>query len=198
MLSQSLLPKSLGRGIEPSFMDFVNLVKKGKKMAQKVENRPAFMEGIPKELSRAAEVVNEPFLRKSELPSANFHASAKSLAKLAAMMANFGEGLEGNQRLMTHETWLKMHANEKRAFDAAMHGKVDSIPSPCASPSVKIQIMGGKVCMRCKGRTQIINRCTKDCNILIFKVLSYININKIFIFIDKNIIEYKITTFLVF
>ena len=122
MLSQSLLPKSLGRGIEPSFMDFVNLVKKGKKMAQKVENRPAFMEGIPKELSRAAEVVNEPFLRKSELPSANFHASAKSLAKLAAMMANFGEGLEGNQRLMTHETWLKMHANEKRAFDAAMHG----------------------------------------------------------------------------
>ena len=122
LLSQSLLPKSLGRGIEPSFMDFVNLVKKGKKMAQKVENRPAFMEGIPKELSRAAEVVNEPFLRKSELPSANFHASAKSLAKLSAMMANFGEGLEGNQRLMTHETWLKMHANEKRAFDAAMHG----------------------------------------------------------------------------
>ena len=39
------------------------------------------------------------------------------------MMANFGEGLEGDQRLMTHETWLKMHANEKRAFDAAMHGK---------------------------------------------------------------------------
>ena len=65
-------------------MDFVNLVKKGKKMAQKVENRPAFMEGIPKELSRAAEVVNEPFLRKSELPSANFHSSAKSLAKLGA------------------------------------------------------------------------------------------------------------------
>ena len=117
------MPKSLGRGIEPSFMDFVNLVKKGKKMAQKVENRPAFMEGIPKVLiTRAAEVVNEPFLRKSELPSANFHSSAKSLAKLAAMMANFGEGLEGNQRLMTHETWLKMHANEKRAFDAAMHG----------------------------------------------------------------------------
>ena len=84
MLSQSLLPKSLGRGIEPSFMDFVNLVKKGKKMAQKVENRPAFMEGIPKELSRAAEVVNESYLRKSELPSANFHASAKSLAKLGA------------------------------------------------------------------------------------------------------------------
>ena len=28
---------------------------------------------------------------------------------------------------------------------------LDSIPSP--SPSVKIQIMGGKVCLRCKGKT---------------------------------------------
>ena len=30
-------------------------------------------------------------------------------------------------------------------------GSLDSIPSP--SPSVKIQIMGGKVCLRCKGKT---------------------------------------------
>ena len=29
--------------------------------------------------------------------------------------------------------------------------RLDSIPSP--SPSVKIQIMGGKVCLRCKGKT---------------------------------------------
>ena len=28
---------------------------------------------------------------------------------------------------------------------------LDSIPSP--SPSVKIQVMGGKVCLRCKGKT---------------------------------------------
>ena len=30
-------------------------------------------------------------------------------------------------------------------------GSLDSIPSP--SPSVKIQLMGGKVCLRCKGKT---------------------------------------------
>ena len=30
-------------------------------------------------------------------------------------------------------------------------GSLDLIPSP--SPSVKIQIMGGKVCLRCKGKT---------------------------------------------
>ena len=79
------------------------------------------MDGIPRELSRAHEVVNEEFLRKSELPSANVHASARSLAKLAAMMANNGESLDNEaNRLMTHDTWMKMHAEEKRAFDAAM------------------------------------------------------------------------------
>ena len=32
-----------------------------------------------------------------------------------------------------------------------LKGSLDSIPSP--SPSVKIQIMGGKVYLRCKGKT---------------------------------------------
>ena len=32
-----------------------------------------------------------------------------------------------------------------------LKGSLDSIPSP--SPSAKIQIMGGKVCLRCKGKT---------------------------------------------
>ena len=32
-----------------------------------------------------------------------------------------------------------------------LKGSLDSIPSP--SPSMKIQITGGKVCLRCKGKT---------------------------------------------
>jgi hypothetical protein len=32
-----------------------------------------------------------------------------------------------------------------------LKGSLDSIPSP--SPSVKIQILGGKFCLRCKGKT---------------------------------------------
>ena len=32
-----------------------------------------------------------------------------------------------------------------------LKGSLDSIPSP--SPSAKIQIMVGKVCLRCKGKT---------------------------------------------
>ena len=35
-----------------------------------------------------------------------------------------------------------------------LKGSLDSIQSP--SPSVKIQIMGGKVCLRCKGKTLLV------------------------------------------
>jgi hypothetical protein len=35
-------------------------------------------------------------------------------------------------------------------FEKFLKGSLDSIPS--SSPSVKIQIMGGKVCLRCKGK----------------------------------------------
>ena len=60
------------------------------------------------------------------MPSATFHASAKSLARLAAMMANQGQSLEeeGGNDLMEKSTWEKMHAEEKTAFDAAMYSKL--------------------------------------------------------------------------
>ena len=43
-----------------------------------------------------------------------------------------------------------------------LKGSLDSIPSP--SPSVKIQIMGGKVCLRCKGKTLlvVVNKLLKE------------------------------------
>ena len=42
-----------------------------------------------------------------------------------------------------------------------LKGSLDSIPSP--SPSVKIQIMGKKVCLRCKGKTLlgVVNKLLK-------------------------------------
>ena len=47
-----------------------------------------------------------------------------------------------------------------------LKGSLDSIPSP--SPSVKIQIMGGKVCLRCKGKTLlgIVNKLLKTKSLL--------------------------------
>ena len=46
-----------------------------------------------------------------------------------------------------------------------LKGSLDSIPSP--SPSVKIQIMGGKVCLRCKGKTLLgVNKLLKKKSLL--------------------------------
>ena len=47
-----------------------------------------------------------------------------------------------------------------------LKGSLDSISSP--SLSVKIQIMGGKVCLRCKGKTLlgIVNKLLKTNNVL--------------------------------
>ena len=48
-----------------------------------------------------------------------------------------------------------------RKVEKNLKGSLDSIPSP--SPSMKIQIMGGKVCLRCKGKTLlgIVNKLLK-------------------------------------
>ena len=47
-----------------------------------------------------------------------------------------------------------------------LKGSLDLIPSP--SPSVKIQIMGGKVCLRCKGKTLlgVVNKLLKTKSLL--------------------------------
>ena len=47
-----------------------------------------------------------------------------------------------------------------------LNGSLDLIPSP--SPSVKIQIMAGKVCLRCKGKTLLgfVNKLLKTKSLL--------------------------------
>ena len=41
--------------------------------------------------------------------------------------------------------------NDDFKVEKILKGSLDSIPSPL--PSVKIQILGGKVCLRCKSKT---------------------------------------------
>ena len=46
---------------------------------------------------------------------------------------------------------IKVETNElEDKVEKVLKGSLDSIPSP--SHSVKIQILGGKVCLRCKGK----------------------------------------------
>ena len=54
-----------------------------------------------------------------------------------------------------------------------LKGSLDSIPSP--APSVKIQIMGGKVCFRCKGKTLLGVDITQQCFAIIPQVNSPAN-----------------------
>ena len=53
---------------------------------------------------------------------------------------------------------LHQFSNLVGKVENILKGSLDSIPSP--SPSLKIQIMGGKVCLRCKGKTLlgVVNR----------------------------------------
>ena len=53
-----------------------------------------------------------------------------------------------------------------RKVENVLKGCLDSIPSPF--PSIKIQIMGGKVCLRCKGKTLLgfVNKLLKTKRLL--------------------------------
>ena len=51
--------------------------------------------------------------------------------------------------VMCHFLGIKIHLWKSCKVEKILNGSLDLIPSP--SPSVKIQIMGGKVCLRCKG-----------------------------------------------
>ena len=61
--------------------------------------------------------------------------------------------------------WVEIHSAGELLFSGKVEkickGSLDSIPSP--SPSVKIQIMGGKVCLSCEGKTLmgIVNKLLK-------------------------------------
>ena len=48
-------------------------------------------------------------------------------------------------------SWVLIFVSQEVKVEKILKGSLDSIPSPL--PSVKIQIMGGKVCLRCKGKT---------------------------------------------
>ena len=72
---------------------------------------------------------NEVEVRKGEMPSANCHGSARGMAELAAAMANKGKRISNGDgevdddkttRLMSEDTWNKMHGADKVAVDAFM------------------------------------------------------------------------------
>ena len=70
---------------------------------------------------------------------------------------------------------VKVHQDKVAKVEKILKGSLDSIPSPL--PSAKIQIMGGKVCLMCEGKTLVgvVNKLLKTrillklpCNVLLY------------------------------
>ena len=63
-----------------------------------------------------------------------------------------------------YDNWARLGNPGK--VENILKDSLDSIPSP--SPSLKIQIIGGKVCLRCKGKTmpRVVNKLLKTKTLL--------------------------------
>ena len=87
--------------------------------------------------------------------SFNYVCKKKSIVfrskKLYVLRIRYRHHLQWNQNHYEVAFWFTAHLFLLCKVETILKGSLDLIPSP--SPSVKIQIMGGKVCLRCKGKT---------------------------------------------
>ena len=114
ILSQTFTPSWMGKKIdtmEVSFLNLLNFIRNfftSKKINE--EQIPCFSELKGTEgyttlvTQEFIDVYNSPDVTKAELPSSNIRANARSLAKLASIMANKGQGI------MSPEAWNEMHS----------------------------------------------------------------------------------------
>ena len=76
---------------------------------------------------------------------------------------------DGTDKVKTEDTFKPLYIYpifKKYKVENNLKGGLDLIPSP--TPSVKIQIMGRKVCLRCKGKTLLgfVNKLLKTKHLL--------------------------------
>jgi len=106
VVGQSLIPESVGRAVEPNFIELLTLLNNFRKFLNMAKDagKPPVFSGM----DRAQKCWNSEWLRQGELPSANGNCSARGLAKVAAVMAN-GGSFQG-QTLLSPEGWKQFHA----------------------------------------------------------------------------------------
>ena len=109
-LRESLKPQILGRRTELNFFQLI---------AKLIQIVPAFRRSTrrngpaPFFKMRGIGFFNEPSVAMGETPSANTHSNARSLAKIAAMMAAGGQ-LE-NKEYLTPSAWSALHDKPEKA-----------------------------------------------------------------------------------
>ena len=100
--------------------EYVKLMEKSKIALEELPRTP--------DIGKLALAFNKPEIQKMEMPSGNCYGSARGMAKLASIMANYGQCANSDEEtkeklLMSKETWKKMHDNEKLAVDANLLGQ---------------------------------------------------------------------------
>ena len=94
IIGQSFLPKWAGRGIEQNFFDFFKIGMKAKDQAKKVAGRPPLIEKSDDiGMTNVHGFMNQDVIRRGELPSANFHASARGILHMSCYLFHCGRSL---------------------------------------------------------------------------------------------------------
>ena len=138
VVSQSVLPYFLGSKVHVSFPDLYNLVKYTQGNRERLGPQKPSIANMPKDPWLHHTVFEQTAIRKGEIPSANFHGNARSLAKLASAMANKGQCADSNKRMFSEITWEKMHAAGKWAADALLGNNFKFTFSDDISASISI------------------------------------------------------------
>eukprot|EP00090_Calanus_glacialis_P014614 TRINITY_DN23439_c0_g1_i1.p1 TRINITY_DN23439_c0_g1~~TRINITY_DN23439_c0_g1_i1.p1 ORF type:complete len:422 (-),score=98.83 TRINITY_DN23439_c0_g1_i1:67-1332(-) len=107
VFGQSLIPKALGRAIDPNILDLMRLVAIFRQFAKDTAKRAPAFEG----LGGNNEQWNDEDVRRGEIPSANGNCSARGLALVAAAMAN-GGSFKGFT-VLSPAGWKALHAAPK-------------------------------------------------------------------------------------
>jgi len=104
ILRQSLIPKSMGRAIDPNFTELASMMNQFRKLLKESKDKPPALVGM----DISGKIWNTPMIRKGESPSANGNCSARGLAKVAAALANKGSFQE--KTILSEAAWMEMHA----------------------------------------------------------------------------------------
>jgi len=105
LFAHSLLPKSLGSGVDYSFLEMVSIFNMFRKMAGSIG--PAF-KGVDTSKGMGA-LFNMDAVRQGETSSANGNCSARGLATIGAAMANGGS--LGGVKVLGEKGWKALHAD---------------------------------------------------------------------------------------
>lgn len=111
---QSVIPKYVGRKIEPNFKDLVTTSMILQAEMNKIERVPPVEHMKSHLFPHLIPAFNNSEFKAGEVPSTNGQCTARGLAKVAAMMANKGQ-ING-VRILSEKTWELFHSQCKKRF----------------------------------------------------------------------------------